>query len=407
MSKMLQSRPGARTPVAPRDRRAMRVVDGRTASPNLVRTMFRVVRSNAPPLMAHRDIETDEPADPEREITEGRRVIAVIGIDRYIAWPRLDNAVSDARGALAAFQQLGFEPFTEPLLDGAATAATIRRLVNDDLATLGPNDSLVVFFAGHGHTQTRTLQTGPVRTGYLIPAEAGVSEDQSASWLEIEGWLRDVARIPARHILVILDACKSGIALDSLDKFRGSVSAGGEWSALRRRQSRHVITSALSDQQAKDSGPITGHSLFTGWLIEAITGGLARSGHLEATGSEIGHYLRRHVAAATDGEQTPDVGAFHRNDRGELVLRLADAPPADQGKAVPVIASIAGASEDLRDEPATVEGPPVLVVVMALICFAPVGIALAWWYRLWSPAIRVVVSVASAVIFVAALVSAW
>jgi hypothetical protein len=385
----------------------MHVVGNRAVSPDLVRSASRVLRSNALPIMAHRDIETSEPAAHHPEITEGRKVVAAIGIDRYTAWPRLDNAVRDARGTLAAFQRLGFEPIVEPLLDGAATAAAIRRLVNDDLATLGSSDSLVVFFAGHGHTQTRTLQTGPVRTGYLIPFDGGATEDQSASWLEIEAWLRDVSRIPARHILVILDACKSGIALDSLDRFRGSGSSGGERSALRRRQSRHVITSALSDQRASDSGPIAGHSLFTGWLIEAITGGLARGGLREVTGSEIGHYLQRQVAAATDGDQTPDIGAFHRNDRGELVLRLADASPTEPGDAAPAIASMVVAGEDLRDEPAVVECPPVLVVVMALICFAPVGIALAWWYRLWSPAIRVAVSGTSAAIFVAALASAW
>src|SRR5262249_20218038 len=157
------------------------------------------------------------------------------------------------------------------LLDDQATADAIHRLVKDDLARLGADDSLVLFFAGHGHTQTRMLQTGPGRTGYLLPVHGGLPEGPAATRVRLDPWPSDVARIPARHILVILDACRSGIALESLIKWRGGAAGqGSDLEALRRRQSRHVIASALADQRAMDGGPIAGHSLFTGWLIEAI-----------------------------------------------------------------------------------------------------------------------------------------
>src|SRR6185436_15862158 len=90
----------------------------------------------------------DEPV--HRTTGDGRMWIAVIGIDRYRTWSPLCNAVSDARGALNLFLQLGFEPACAPLYDEAATADALHRLVTDDLATLGPEDSLVLFFAGHG-----------------------------------------------------------------------------------------------------------------------------------------------------------------------------------------------------------------------------------------------------------------
>jgi hypothetical protein len=80
----------------------------------------------------------------------------------------LHNAVGDAMGALGTFQRLGFETVTAPLIDGAATGDAIRRLVIDDLAVLGSDDSLVLFIAGHGHMQIRTLQSGQVQTGFLI-----------------------------------------------------------------------------------------------------------------------------------------------------------------------------------------------------------------------------------------------
>jgi hypothetical protein len=39
-----------------------------------------------------------------------------------------------------------------------ATGDAIRRLVTDDLSALSSIDSLVLFFAGHGHTQTRSAR---------------------------------------------------------------------------------------------------------------------------------------------------------------------------------------------------------------------------------------------------------
>ena len=267
-----------------------------------------------------RDVESSA-VPRKRASTIGRRVIAVIGVDRYRAWPTLQNAVSDANGALAVFQQLGFEQVTLPLINEAATTDAIRRLVTDDLATLGSNDSLVLFFAGHGYTQTRKLQSGPVETGFLIPVDGDPSSGRAATWLRLDTWLSDVARLPPRHILVILDACHSGIVLGGVIKWRGGgLDRHSSLDALRYRQSRRVITSALGDQRAMDGGPIHGHSLFTGCLIEGLTGGLAREGIAEVTGTEIGVYVQRRVASYTGSRQTPDFGTLELDDRGELIL---------------------------------------------------------------------------------------
>lgn len=271
----------------------------------------------------HRDIGSPT-LDAGGPFAEGRRIVAVIGIDRYRAWPMLSNAVRDALGALEVFRRLGFEPIVAPLINESATSDAIHRLVTDDLATLGSSDSLVVFFAGHGHTQTRTLQSGPVQTGFLIPIDGDRPDGRTATWLRLDTWLSDVARLPARHILVILDACHSGLALGSMIKWRGAGEAlrDGSLEQLRHRQSRRVITSALGDQRAMDGGPIAGHSLFTGCLIEGLTGGLTRHGRPEVTGSEIGLYVQQRVSSYTDSQQTPDFGTLELDHRGEIVVPI-------------------------------------------------------------------------------------
>ncbi|HWO19201.1 MAG TPA: caspase family protein [Kofleriaceae bacterium] len=250
----------------------------------------------------------------------GRSVIAAIGIDQYPGRPRLANAVADARGALAQLERLGFEQITPPLFDGAATGEAIWELVTDDLKALGPSDRLVLFYAGHGATRSHDLGNRLVKTGYLIPADAS---ERVATWIELEGWLRAVSLLPARHILVIVDACHSGIALDPIIKWRDAgTQERTPLSTLQARRSRRIITSALDDQVALDSGPVPGHSLFTGCLLEALTHGIDSGDGLTITGSQLGLHLQHRVGTYPDARQTPDFGAFDLDDRGELVIEL-------------------------------------------------------------------------------------
>src|SRR5262245_61949453 len=120
---------------------------------------------------AYRDVTAW--GDPARRETEGGKAyIAVIGIDHYRSWGRLHNAVNDARGALNLFVRHGFEPVGAPLIDDTATGAALHRLVTNDLQVVGKQDSLIVFFAGHGHTVIRTFFDGTsVKDGYLIPSD--------------------------------------------------------------------------------------------------------------------------------------------------------------------------------------------------------------------------------------------
>src|SRR5262249_14875539 len=92
---------------------------------------------------------------------------------------------------------------------------------------------------------------------------------------------------------------------------------------LRARRSRRIITSALDDQLAMDSGPIYGHSLFTGCLIEALTGGIAaKTGQSVLIGSQIGVHVQARVTTYPSSQQTPDFGALELDNRGELIMGL-------------------------------------------------------------------------------------
>jgi uncharacterized caspase-like protein len=261
------------------------------------------------------------PVNPRRV---GRNIVVVIGIDDYRHWSRLHNAVSDAAGARTLFRDLGFEEVVPPLVDGAATRAALDELVNDTLrndehAALRPDDSLVVFYAGHGGVRTVNRNGKDVKIGHLIPVDAAT--DRFSTWIDLEAWLRTVSLLPPRHILVILDACHSGIALGPVIRWRGGELPSSSVAALHARPSRRIITSALDDERALDSGPIAGHSLFTGALIEALTGHMASAAGV-ITGSELAVWVRQRVRTYPGAQQTPDFGAFDHDERGEIAIPL-------------------------------------------------------------------------------------
>lgn len=270
------------------------------------------------------------------ELLEGRRCISVIGIDQYRTWDPLDNAVNDARGVLAAFEQHGFVSIAPPLLDGAATGEALRRLPGSLKPELGGSDSLVVFYAGHGHTITEPFADGyPVAKGYLIPVDAEPSKRGDQTWERIEPWLTAIAELPPRHIVVILDSCHSGIALSRGTQHRGlGVRTSGSPIPEGERRSRRVLASALDDQPAMDGGPISGHSVFTGYLIEALRGDVAEWRESSTVGmGDVAEYVRRRIRDS-GLPQAPKLGVLEFDDSGELYLSLRRRPvsaprPAD------------------------------------------------------------------------------
>ncbi|WP_404790157.1 caspase domain-containing protein [Altericista sp. CCNU0014] len=253
-------------------------------------------------------------------VVRGRSLVVVIGIDDYVHCNKLKNAVQDAVGLQQTLiDKLGFSAPIPPLINEAATKAAISSLVDDQLyKVVEENDSLIVFFAGHGTTRVRKVGTNEIETGYLVPVDATQSWSE---YVEIDPFLRSLSALPARHVLVILDSCESGLALgQSMQSFR---DANRYTKDLSSRISRKVVTSAQRDQLANDNGPIPGHSLFTGTLIDGFNWGKADlDGNGLISSSELGLFIQQQVAQASESKQTPDFGSFHLDDRGEMVISL-------------------------------------------------------------------------------------
>jgi WD40 repeat protein len=255
---------------------------------------------------------------------QGRSMIMTIGINQYEHWPKLSNAVKDAIGIQQVLiDKLGFITPFEPLLDAQATKNTIIALVEDHLREyLNENDNLVLFFAGHGHTRIDKVGGKTIgETGFLVPVEARGPKEYWSDYIQIDQFLQLISKLPPKHILVIFDSCHSGFALgEAMRSFRSTVRYEQD---LSSRISRKVITSARRDQFALDGGPIPGHSLFTGTLIDGLNWGKADlDGNGLITSSELGLFIQQKVGQFSESAQTPDFGSFYIDDRGEMVISL-------------------------------------------------------------------------------------
>lgn len=177
----------------------------------------------------------------------------------------------------------------------------------------------MVFFAGHGHTVTSIK--GEV--GFLVPSD-GDSNDLSTliRWDELT---RGSDLIRAKHILFIMDACYGGLAVTR------SFSPGAMrfLRDMMQRISRQVLTAGKADEVVSDlGGPLPNHSVFTGHLIEALSGKAKdNDGNLTANG--VIAYVYQAVGSDASAQQTPHYGYLHGD--GDLIFQPLPVEETAQG----------------------------------------------------------------------------
>jgi hypothetical protein len=222
--------------------------------------------------------------------------------------------------------KFGFQEIEKPLIDDAATKSNILSLVDDRLhASLKEDDDVIFFFAGHGTTRTDVLGGEKIETGYLVPVEASApgTDEHWSDYVQMDELLEAIGKLPAKHILVILDACHSGFALGKAMQMTRDAPRYEQ--SVAAHVARKVITSAQEGELARDSGPVPNHSLFMGMLLQGLEWGkVDLDGNGVVTSSELGLYLQQAVGSSSGPKQTPDFGSFYFDDRGELVLPLND-----------------------------------------------------------------------------------
>lgn len=238
----------------------------------------------------------------------------IIGINSYLKAPHLDYACNDADSIASILaNDLHFSPgkiFT--LKDNQASKDAILETFDNFRRKTDKDDRIIFFFAGHGMT-TNGLR-GPI--GYLIPVDG--NPENFSSLIRWDDLTRYSDIIPAKHILFIMDACYSGLALQR------SISPGTQRfvSDMLQRCARQVITAGKADETVADGGgPLGKNSIFTGHLIHGLKGEAAdESGVI--TANILMSYVYNNVAQDGESHQTPHYG--HLYGDGDMILKTPD-----------------------------------------------------------------------------------
>ena len=176
----------------------------------------------------------------------GRQYAVLIGIDRYQRWLPLKNPVSDATDIKKILSRKYYiDEFVE-LYDEAATKSGIIRLFSNLIQKIRPEDSIFIFYAGHGHLDKMS------NTGFWIPVDGGTDEFAQENWLSNQQIRGYVSKLQSRHVAIIVDSCFSG---DIFTASRGNVPAitSEYFKNAYSRVSRQVLTSGALETVPDDS----------------------------------------------------------------------------------------------------------------------------------------------------------
>jgi len=154
-------------------------------------------------------------------------------------------------------------------LAGDPGAPTLKAGPLDVLKRAQPEDTVIIYFAGHGTAQSQRF--------YLIPHDLGYTGERtklteqglktmlahSISDVELE---TAVEGLDAGHLLLIIDACNSGQALEAEEKRRGPMNSKG-LAQLAYEKGMYILTAAQSFQAALEAAQL-GHGYLTYALVE-------------------------------------------------------------------------------------------------------------------------------------------
>jgi WD40 repeat protein/uncharacterized caspase-like protein len=214
-------------------------------------------------------------ADAEGFGAEVKRGQAPVGRFERVEVVTLLNDQATKENILSAIRRLA----------GVAEAPTLKAGPLDKLKRAEPEDAVIIYFAGHGTAQGQRF--------YLIPHDLGYTGDRNAinesglkailshsvSDQELE---QAVEGLAAGSLLMVIDACNSGQALEAEEKRRGPMNSKG-LAQLAYEKGMYILTAAQSYQAALEAAQL-GHGLLTYALVEeGLKGGAADSAPQDGT----------------------------------------------------------------------------------------------------------------------------
>ena len=204
-----------------------------------------------------------------------RRLAVLFGNNGYVApIPALNTPVGDVEKVAEVLRQrFGYE--TRIFRD--AGKADIIQALNQVADEAKPDDTVLLFYAGHGYLIEDT------RMGFWIPVDG--SAKTASNWISNSDISKLLQAIPARQIILVSDSCFSG-SLTREQKLTAAYSAKSE-DAFRHRV---VLALSSGDEEPVSDEGKDGHSIFAWYLINTL-----QAVHGAALGAEIYRTVREGV----------------------------------------------------------------------------------------------------------------
>jgi TPR repeat protein len=239
----------------------------------------------------------------------------VIGINNYSTpLAKLKTAVNDAKSVGSMLHdRYGFQ--VTYLLDQNATRFKILEALSAYRNTLGANDNLLIYYAGHGYSDH------DAEKAYWLPVDADSAT--SPNRIIADDLTTGVRVLPSRHVLIISDSCYSGALTRDADSPVRSDGQAAFIARMLRSRSRTLMASG-GDEPVSDAGS-EGHSVFAYAVLHA----LSAENQPVFTASDLFYgSVRQQVAGRS--EQMPQYSIIRNSDHDEgdfVFTRLAAHPP--------------------------------------------------------------------------------
>jgi uncharacterized caspase-like protein len=217
-----------------------------------------------------------------------------VGINRYAngaGVADLGFAVPDARAIADLFRQRAGRLYREvhvtQLLDGEATRAGVLKAIGACAAQAKPQDTLVVYMAGHGIAlgqrfyliphdfrlaggETATEPSRPAAAPAVALRGYRASDQQEAAvrqhGLAIDELGEALAEVPALKRVLVFDTCHSGGAIALAGKAYNPFAFRGAMERFSRAQGVYSLSATAADDLAAETKEL-GHSILTYALL--------------------------------------------------------------------------------------------------------------------------------------------
>ena len=151
-------------------------------------------------LSSSTDIKSDPVFDEGKEIEFGNYYALIIGNDNYQNVDKLNTGAVDAK-AVNEILKTKFNFKTELLINQSRTQ--ILDTLYSYRTKLTESDNLLIFYSGHGEKDKKTNR------GHWLPVDA--DPEKKYTWISNSAILDAIEASDAKHILLVIDSCFSGI----------------------------------------------------------------------------------------------------------------------------------------------------------------------------------------------------